>query len=112
MPEVSSKSGHKQIKRKSSYQPGTVAGHTNILDLYQRAMAGSEYVEERKEEIELAAAEQEEAFAQRQADYEAACETREAEGQAKLIQGGLAIVIGTIAIVKYIFTYGHQSAKN
>ena len=34
-----------------------------------------------------------------QADYEAACEAREAEGQAKLIQGGLAIVIGTIAIV-------------
>ena len=75
-------------------------------------MAGSEYGEERKEEIELAAAEQEEAFAQRQADYEAACEAREAEGQAKLIQSGLAIVIGTIAIVKYIFTYGHQSAKN
>ena len=83
----------------ASYQPGAVAGNTNILDLYQRAMAGSEYVEEHKEEIELAAAEQEEAFAQMQADYEAACEAREAEGQAKMIQGGLAIVIGTIAIV-------------
>ena len=83
----------------ASYQPGSVAGNTDILDLYQRAMAGSEYVEEHKEEIELAAAEQEEAFAQMQADYEAACEAREAEGQAKLIQGGLAIVIGTIAIV-------------
>lgn len=83
----------------ASYQPGAVAGNTNILDLYQRAMAGSEYVEAHKDEIELAAAEQEEAFAQMQADYEAACEAREAEGQAKLIQGGLAIVIGTIAIV-------------
>ena len=83
----------------ASYQPGSVAGNTNILDLYQRAMAGSEYVEEHKEEIELAAAEQEDAFAQMQADYEAACEAREAEGQAKMLQGGLAIVVGTLAIV-------------
>lgn len=83
----------------ASYQPGSVAGNTNILDLYQRAMAGSEYVEEHKEEIELAAAKQEDAFAQMQADYEAACEAREAEGQAKLLQGGLAIVVGTLAIV-------------
>lgn len=83
----------------ASYQPGSVAGNTNILDLYQRAMAGSEYVEEHKEEIELAAAKQEDAFAQMQADYEAACEAREAKGQAKLLQGGLAIVVGTLAIV-------------
>lgn len=83
----------------ASYQPGSVAGNTKILDLYQRAAACNEYVQEHKEEIELAAAEQEDTFARMQEDYEAACEAREAEGQAKLIQGGVAIVLGTIAIV-------------
>ncbi len=83
----------------ASYQPGSIAGNTDILDLYQRVLAGSEYVEAHKDEIELAAVRQEEAFAQMQADYEAACEAREAEGQAKMIQGGVGIVIGTLAIV-------------
>lgn len=83
----------------ASYSPGAVVGNTNILDLYQRAMAGSDYVETHREEIELAAVRQEEAFAQMQADYEAACKAREAEGQAKILQGGFAIVIGTLAIV-------------
>ncbi len=83
----------------ASYQPGSVVGNTDVLDLYQRAATGSEYVEVHKEEIELAAAKQEETFAQMQADYEAACEAREVEGQAKLLQGGLAVIFGTIAIV-------------
>lgn len=83
----------------TSYQPGSITGNINILDLYQRATKGRGYVQEHKEEIELAAAEQEDAFAQMQADYEAACEAREAEGQAKMLQGGLAVFIGTVAIV-------------
>lgn len=83
----------------TSYQPGSITGNINILDLYQRATKGRDYVQEHKEEIELAAAGQEDAFAQMQADYEAACEAREAEGQAKMLQGGLAVFIGTVAIV-------------
>lgn len=83
----------------ASYQSGAVVGNTNMLDLYQRVMAAGEYVNDHKEEIEIAAAEQEEAFAQMQADYEAACEAREAEGKAKMLQGGVAIVIGTLAVV-------------
>ena len=86
-----------------SYQPGAVAGNTNMLDLYQRAVAAGQYVEEHQEEIELAAAEQEKAFAQMQADYEAACEAREQEGQVKMLQGVLATGLGIAAIV---FTAG------
>lgn len=86
-----------------SYQPGAVAGNTNMLDLYQRAVAAGQYVEEHQEEIELAAAEQEKAFAQMQADYEAACEAREQEGQVKMLQGVLATGVGIAAIV---FTAG------
>lgn len=86
-----------------SYQPGAVAGNTNMLDLYQRAVAAGQYVEEHQEEIELAAAEQEKAFAQMQADYEAACEAREQEGQVKMLQGALAAGVGIAAIV---FTAG------
>ena len=86
-----------------SYQPGTVAGNTNMLDLYQRAVAAGQYVEDHQEEIELAAAEQEKAFAQMQADYEAACEAREQEGQVKMLQGALAAGVGIAAIV---FTAG------
>lgn len=82
-----------------SYQPGAVAGNTNMLDLYQRAVAAGQYVEEHQEEIELAAAEQEKAFAQMQADYEAACEAREQEGQVKMLQGALAAGVGIAAIV-------------
>ena len=83
----------------ASYQSGAVTGNTNMLDLYQRVMAAGEYVNEHKEEIEIAAVEQEEAFAQMQADYEAACQAREEEGKAKIIQGSLAIVVGTLAVV-------------
>ena len=82
-----------------SYQPGAVAGNTNMLDLYQRAVAAGQYVEEHQEEIKLAAAEQEKAFAQMQADYEAACEAREQEGQVKMLQGALAAGVGIAAIV-------------
>src|SRR5699024_4540598 len=82
-----------------SYQPGAVAGNTNMLDLYQRAVAAGQYVEDHQEEIELAAAEQEKAFAQMQADYEAACEAREQEGQVKMLQGALAAGVGIAAIV-------------
>ena len=83
-----------------SYEPGSIAGNTNVIDLYQRVLAGNEYIEQHKDEIELAAQRQQEAFAQIQQDYyEAQCQAREDAGRAKLIQGGAAILIGTIAIV-------------
>ena len=83
-----------------SYEPGSIAGNTNVIDLYQRVLAGNEYIEQHKDEIELAAQRQEEAFAQIQKDYyEAECKAREDAGRAKLIQGGAAILIGTIAVV-------------
>lgn len=83
----------------ASYRSGEVVRNTEMLDLYQRVLDSGKYIEEHRDEIELAAAEQEEAFAQMQADYEAACEAREQEGKMKMLQGGIAIVVGTLAIV-------------
>jgi hypothetical protein len=58
-----------------SYEPGSIAGNTNVIDLYQRVLAGNEYIEQHKDEIELAAQRQQEAFAQIQQDYyEAQCQ--------------------------------------
>ena len=83
----------------TEYQSGTFAGSTSILDLYDKVQRSSEYIEKNKEAIELAAVEQEEAYAQMMADYEAACEARKDKGTANMIMGGVAVVVGVVAIV-------------
>ena len=82
-----------------SYRSGDLINKTQVLDLYKNVQSSIEYVDNNKEEIELAAVNQEEVFAQMQKDYEEACEAREDEGRVKIITGALAIVVGGAAIL-------------
>ena len=86
-----------------SYKNGDLVNNTQVLDLYKMVQSSTEYVDNNKEKIELAAANQEEVFTQMQKDYEEALEAREDEGRVKIITGALAIVVGGAAI---FFTAG------
>ncbi|MBE6052876.1 MAG: hypothetical protein E7212_03025 [Clostridium sartagoforme] len=81
-----------------SYKNGDLVNNTQVLDLYKMVQSSTEYVDNNKEKIELAAANQEEVFTQMQKDYEEALEAREDEGRVKIITGALAIVVGGAAI--------------
>ncbi|TGY38958.1 hypothetical protein E5347_16545 [Clostridium sartagoforme] len=82
-----------------SYKSGDLINKTQVLDLYNKVQSSVEYVENNKEEIELAALNQEEVFSQMQKDYEEALEAREDEGRVKIITGSLAVLIGGAAII-------------
>ena len=86
-----------------SYKSGDLINKTQVLDLYNKVQSSVEYVENNKEEIELAALNQEEVFSQMQKDYEEALEARKDEGRVKMITGALAIALGGAAI---FFTAG------
>lgn len=81
-----------------SYTPGSIAGNTNMLELYDNVLKNAEYINNNKEEIEQAAAGLEAVYAQMRADYEAACEARKDQGTANMIMGGAAIVLGAVVI--------------
>ncbi|WP_207644568.1 T7SS effector LXG polymorphic toxin, partial [Clostridium nigeriense] len=86
-----------------SYKSGDLINKTQVLDLYNKVQSSVEYVENNKEEIELAALNQEKVFSQMQKDYEEALEARKDEGRVKMITGALAIALGGAAI---FFTAG------
>ena len=83
----------------ASYSTGDMAYNINVQDLYQKVEVSSANIESKQIEIEEAANQQMEVYAQMQADYEAACEARKDEGTAKMIMGGFAVALGIIAIV-------------
>ena len=76
-----------------------MAYNLNVQDLYQKVEVSSANIDSKQIEIEAAANQQMEVYAQMQADYEAACEARKDEGTAKMIMGGFAVALGIIAIV-------------
>lgn len=82
-----------------SYKSGDLINKTQVLDLYNKVQSSIEYVENNKEEIELATLNQQEVFSQMQKDYEEALEAREDEGRVKIITGALAVVVGGAAII-------------
>lgn len=83
----------------ASYSTGDMAYNLNVQDLYQKVEVSSANIDSKQIEIEAAANQQMEVYAQMQADYEAACEARKDEGTAKMIMGGFAVALGIIAIV-------------
>ncbi len=83
----------------ADYQTGDVGKRISIVDVFVNALANVQYIDDKKEEIQIAADKQAEVYKQIQLDYEEACEAREAAGQAKMIQGGVAMLIGVAAIV-------------
>ena len=82
-----------------SYKSGDLINNTEVLDLYKKVQSSIEYVENNKEEIELAAVNQQEVFSQMQKDYEEALEAKEDAGRVKLITGSVAILAGGAAII-------------
>ena len=85
--------------RIASYKPGDVAGNINVLQLYEKVIQESKYIEEHTEEIEIAVQKQEAVFSQINEDYEAACKARADQGTATIIIGGAAVAAGVLAIV-------------
>lgn len=83
-----------------SYDSGGICNDTQVLDLYQKVLASTEYIQQNQKDIELAAAKQQEVFAQMQKDYEEACKAREDQGWAKVIGGG-ALAITAIGIIVF-----------
>lgn len=82
-----------------SYKSGDLRNNTQVLELCEKVQSSTKYIQKKQEEIELAAAHQQEVFAQMQKDYEEACEAREEEGLMKIITGASAIIVGGAAII-------------
>ena len=83
----------------ASYKSGDLAKNTYVLDLVDKVQKSSDYIKENMDAIESAVEEQQEVYIQMQKDYEEACKSREDKGLANLIMGGVAVVVGVVAIV-------------